>query len=46
VTACIFCSLVVYALMPDTRKTSRIDRDEAAMRLTAGRRSPQGAPAE
>jgi MFS transporter, MHS family, alpha-ketoglutarate permease len=46
VTACIFCSLVVYALMPDTRKTSRIDRDEAEMRVTVGRRSPQGAPAE
>jgi MHS family alpha-ketoglutarate permease-like MFS transporter len=27
VTACIACSLVVYAFMPDTRRTSRIDRD-------------------
>ncbi|MEZ0471713.1 MFS transporter [Luteimonas salinilitoris] len=27
VTACIACSLVVYATMPDTRKTSLIDRD-------------------
>jgi MHS family alpha-ketoglutarate permease-like MFS transporter len=27
VTACIACSLVVYVLMPDTRRTSRIDRD-------------------
>lgn len=28
VTACIACSLVVYVLMPDTRKHSRIDQDE------------------
>jgi len=27
VTACIACSLVVYALMPDTRRHSHIDRD-------------------
>jgi MFS transporter, MHS family, alpha-ketoglutarate permease len=27
VTACIACSLVVYLFMPDTRRTSRIDRD-------------------
>ena len=27
VTACIACSLVVYVLMPDTRKHSRIDQD-------------------
>lgn len=27
VTACIACSLAVYVWMPDTRKTSRIDRD-------------------
>jgi MFS transporter, MHS family, alpha-ketoglutarate permease len=27
VTACIACSLVVYLRMPDTRRTSRIDRD-------------------
>jgi MHS family alpha-ketoglutarate permease-like MFS transporter len=27
VTACIACSLIVYVLMPDTRRTSRIDRD-------------------
>ncbi|WP_407353681.1 MFS transporter [Luteimonas sp. R10] len=27
VTACIACSLAVYATMPDTRKTSLIDRD-------------------
>jgi MHS family alpha-ketoglutarate permease-like MFS transporter len=27
VSACIACSLLVYALMPDTRKTSHIDRD-------------------
>ncbi|GAA4855592.1 MFS transporter [Luteimonas vadosa] len=27
VTACIACSLVVYVLMPDTKRTSRIDRD-------------------
>lgn len=27
VTACIACSLLVYALMPDTRKHSAIDRD-------------------
>lgn len=27
VTACIACSLVVYLLMPDTRRTSWIDRD-------------------
>jgi MHS family alpha-ketoglutarate permease-like MFS transporter len=27
VTACIACSLVVYVLMPDTRRTSQIDRD-------------------
>lgn len=27
VTACIACSLIVYLLMPDTRRTSRIDRD-------------------
>jgi MFS transporter, MHS family, alpha-ketoglutarate permease len=29
VTACIAVSLLVYLWMPDTRKTSRIDRDEA-----------------
>ncbi|MGO9391072.1 MFS transporter [Rhodoblastus sp.] len=28
-TAVIFCSLLVYFLMPDTRETSQIDRDEA-----------------
>ncbi len=28
-TAVIFCSLLVYFLMPDTKKTSQIDRDEA-----------------
>ncbi len=27
VTACIACSLLVYVSMPDTRRTSRIDRD-------------------
>lgn len=27
VSACILCSLLVYALMPDTRKHSAIDRD-------------------
>jgi len=27
VTACIACSLLVYLFMPDTRRTSRIDRD-------------------
>ena len=27
VTACIACSLAVYVFMPDTRRTSRIDRD-------------------
>ncbi|HEY0503584.1 MAG TPA: MFS transporter [Lysobacter sp.] len=27
VTACIACSLIVYVLMPDTRRTSQIDRD-------------------
>jgi MFS transporter, MHS family, alpha-ketoglutarate permease len=27
VTACIACSLLVYLTMPDTRRTSRIDRD-------------------
>lgn len=27
VTACIACSLVVSVLMPDTRRTSWIDRD-------------------
>jgi MHS family alpha-ketoglutarate permease-like MFS transporter len=27
VTACIACSLMVYLFMPDTRRTSRIDRD-------------------
>ncbi len=27
VTACIACSLLVYVLMPDTRRTSLIDRD-------------------
>ena len=27
VSACIACSLLVYVLMPDTRKTSHIDRD-------------------
>jgi MHS family alpha-ketoglutarate permease-like MFS transporter len=27
VSVCIACSLIVYALMPDTRKHSRIDRD-------------------
>jgi MHS family alpha-ketoglutarate permease-like MFS transporter len=36
VTACIFCSLIVYGLMPDTRRTSRIDQDEAAF-AAAGR---------
>jgi len=30
VTACIACSLVVYVLMPDTRRHSRIDQDPAA----------------
>jgi len=35
VTACIFCSLIVYGLMPDTRQTSRIDRDEATARSRA-----------
>ena len=29
VTACIACSLLVYLWMPDTRRTSRIDADEA-----------------
>jgi MHS family alpha-ketoglutarate permease-like MFS transporter len=29
VTACIACSLLVYLWMPDTRRTSRIDRDPA-----------------
>ncbi len=29
VTACIGCSLLVYLWMPDTRRTSRIDADEA-----------------
>ena len=29
VTACIACSLLVYLGMPDTRRTSRIDADEA-----------------
>lgn len=29
VTACIACSLLVYVWMPDTRRTSRIDRDPA-----------------
>ena len=28
-TACIACSLLVYVWMPDTRWTSRIDRDPA-----------------
>jgi len=27
VTACIACSLIVYVLMPDTRRTSKIDQD-------------------
>jgi hypothetical protein len=27
VTAVIFCSLIVYFLMPDTKKTSRIDAE-------------------
>jgi MHS family alpha-ketoglutarate permease-like MFS transporter len=31
-TAVIFCSLLVYFLMPDTQKTSQIDRDEAVSR--------------
>ena len=27
VSACIACSLLVYVLMPETKRTSRIDRD-------------------
>ncbi|MCA0404533.1 MAG: MFS transporter [Proteobacteria bacterium] len=34
VTFCIACSLMVYLAMPDTRKSSHIDRDEDRLRAT------------
>ena len=36
VTACIACSLLVYLQMPDTRRTSRIDREQPGDRERIG----------